>query len=130
RAGTAPRGSRDRRRTKRRARFRRAGDGEDRDQLFLPYRRNLRTRVDIMTPNPPTNLLGLDRQGLQAFMSALGEKPFRGPQVMQWMHQYGAADFAAMTNLSKALRARLTEAAVIVGPIVKQDQIAADGTRK
>lgn len=63
-------------------------------------------------------------------MSALGEKPFRGLQVMQWLHQYGVDDFAAMTNLSKALRERLSEAAVIVGPSVKLDQVAADGTRK
>ncbi len=63
-------------------------------------------------------------------MSALGEKPFRGPQVMQWLHQYGVDDFAAMTNLSKALRARLSEAATIIGPRVKLDQVAADGTRK
>lgn len=63
-------------------------------------------------------------------MATLGEKPFRGLQVMQWLHQYGADDFAAMTNLSKALRERLAQAAAIVGPAVKLDQVAADGTRK
>jgi 23S rRNA (adenine2503-C2)-methyltransferase len=83
-----------------------------------------------MTPVSPTNLLGMDRQALQVFLSALGEKPFRGLQVMQWMHQYGADNFAAMTNLSKALRARLAEVACINGPKVKEDQTAADGTRK
>jgi 23S rRNA (adenine2503-C2)-methyltransferase len=83
-----------------------------------------------VTANPPTNLLGLDRTQLQAFFTALGEKPFRGLQVMQWLHQYGVSDFAGMTNLSKALRARLAESAAIVAPAVKHDQIAADGTRK
>src|SRR6266850_625776 len=83
-----------------------------------------------MTSNAPINLLGLDRQRLQAFFSELGEKPFRGLQVMQWLHQYGVDDFTAMTNLSKPLRERLSETAVIVGPTVKQDQTAADGTRK
>jgi 23S rRNA (adenine2503-C2)-methyltransferase len=83
-----------------------------------------------MTSNTPINLLSLDRHGLQAFFSALGEKPFRGLQVMQWLHQYGVDNFAAMTNLSKPLRERLSETAVIVGPTVKQDQTAADGTRK
>lgn len=83
-----------------------------------------------MTANPPTNLLGLDRTELQAFFTAFGEKPFRGRQVMQWLHQCGVSDFAEMTSLSKELRARLAERAVIVAPAVKHDQIAADGTRK
>lgn len=78
----------------------------------------------------PTNLLGLDRKGLEAFFATIGEKPFRGTQVMQWLHQYGVDDFAAMTNLSKALRQRLAETATIVAPKVKLDQTAADGTRK
>ncbi|MFL6651673.1 MAG: 23S rRNA (adenine(2503)-C(2))-methyltransferase RlmN [Sulfurifustaceae bacterium] len=83
-----------------------------------------------MTSTAPINLLGLDREGLQQFVSDLGEKPFRALQILQWVHQYGVDDFAAMTNLSKALRARLAEVAVIAGPSVKQDQLAADGTRK
>lgn len=78
----------------------------------------------------PINLLDLDRQGLQDFFAGLGEKPFRGQQIMQWIHQYGVDDFAAMTNLAKPLRARLAEVACIRGPSVKQDQQAADGTRK
>ena len=76
------------------------------------------------------NLLGLDLAALQAFFADLGEKPFRAGQVMQWMHHYGAADFDAMTNLSKALRARLQESAEIRPPEVALDQQAADGTRK
>ncbi len=83
-----------------------------------------------MTSHAPTNLLGLEREALQAFFAALGEKPFRGLQVMQWLHQYGAADVAAMTNLSKALRARLADVAVIAAPRVKHEQMGADGTRK
>lgn len=83
-----------------------------------------------MTSNTPTNLLGLDRIQLQEFFTALGEKPFRGLQVMQWLHQHGAGDFSAMTNLSKSLRSRLTESATIAGPVIKHDQLAADGTRK
>jgi 23S rRNA (adenine2503-C2)-methyltransferase len=83
-----------------------------------------------VTSTTRTNLLGLDRPQLQEFFVALGEKPFRGVQVMQWLHQYGAADFVAMSNLGKRLRARLAETAVISVPLVKQDQLGADGTRK
>jgi 23S rRNA (adenine2503-C2)-methyltransferase len=87
--------------------------------------------VTATASTPATvNLLGLDREGLLAFFAGLGEKPFRAAQVMQWLHQYGVDDFSLMTNLSKALRARLAETAEIRGPSVKLDQLAADGTRK
>jgi 23S rRNA (adenine2503-C2)-methyltransferase len=78
----------------------------------------------------PTNLLDLDREGVERFFVALGEKPFRASQVVQWVHQCGARDFAAMTNLSKALRARLDETAALRLPQLAHNQLAADGTRK
>jgi 23S rRNA (adenine2503-C2)-methyltransferase len=77
-----------------------------------------------------TSLMELDRDGLERFFETLGEKPFRASQVMQWVHQYGASDFDAMTNLSKALRARLAETAILQVPELAQEQLAADGTRK
>ncbi len=77
-----------------------------------------------------TNLLDLDREGLQRFFVALGEKAFRGSQVLQWIHQYGVDDVGAMTNLSKELRAKLGDIVTITHPQVIQDRTAADGTRK
>lgn len=83
-----------------------------------------------MSITEKTNLLSLDRQAMQEYFVALGEKSFRATQVIQWIHQYGVDDFDAMTNLSKALRAHLREAAVIRVPEIIEDQTAADGTRK
>ena len=60
-----------------------------------------------------TNLLGLEPEVLKRFFAALGEKPFRAGQVLQWMHRYGVDNFEAMTNLGKALRTRLAEALCI-----------------
>ncbi len=77
-----------------------------------------------------TNLLNLDREAMQAFFIGLGEKPFRATQVIQWIHQYGVDDFDAMTNLSKEIRLRLKQIAVIQTLDIVQDQLAADGTRK
>jgi 23S rRNA (adenine2503-C2)-methyltransferase len=76
------------------------------------------------------NLLNLDRQGLEAFFTRLGEKPFRARQLMQWLHQHGEVDFEHMSNLGKSLRSRLAETAVIRLPEISHDQISADGTRK
>jgi len=84
----------------------------------------------ILSANEKTNLLNLDRQAMQDYFIAIGEKPFRATQVVQWIHQYGADDFDAMTNLSKELRVRLKAIAEIRAPEIVQDQLAADGTRK
>ena len=76
------------------------------------------------------NLLDLNRADMESFFAGLGEKAFRAKQVIQWLHQYGVDDFAAMTNLSKVLRARLEELAEIRTPEIVVDQAAADGTHK
>jgi 23S rRNA (adenine2503-C2)-methyltransferase len=76
------------------------------------------------------NLLDLDLPGLVAFFESLGEKPFRARQVMHWLHQYGADDFAQMTDLAKSLRAKLPEVAEIRPPLLGHEQVSDDGTRK
>ena len=76
------------------------------------------------------NMLGLDRSGLVEFFAAMGEKPFRASQVLQWIHQKGVAEFQLMTNLSQALRDRLDHCAVVSAPEIVVDALSDDGTRK
>ena len=76
------------------------------------------------------NLLNFNRQGMSDFFIELGEKSFRGTQVLQWIHQYGVQNIDEMTNLSKALRERLLANTEITLPEVVMDKLAADGTRK
>lgn len=76
------------------------------------------------------NLLGLDAAGLQAFVAALGEKPFRGRQLLRWIHRRGASDFEAMSDLARSLRARLAQTAGVQALPVISDSTSADGTRK
>ncbi len=83
-----------------------------------------------MKGNPSTNLLGLDLQGMEQFFAGIGEKPFRARQVLKWIHRRGAADFAAMTDIARELRAKLGAAAAIEPPLVVGEGSAADGTRK
>jgi len=83
-----------------------------------------------LEPNAKINLLDFHRHDMEAFFTSLGEKAFRASQVLQWIHQQGVADFDAMTNLSKALRARLKEVGEIRVPEVVTAQRSADGTRK
>ncbi|HUN68837.1 MAG TPA: 23S rRNA (adenine(2503)-C(2))-methyltransferase RlmN, partial [Burkholderiales bacterium] len=76
------------------------------------------------------NLLGLDLQGMERLFAILGEKPFRARQVLKWIHRRGAADFDAMTDIARDLRAKLAAVAAIEPPVVVGDGTAADGTRK
>jgi len=76
------------------------------------------------------NLLGLSPRQLETFFDELGEKRFRATQVLKWMHQLGASSFDEMTNISKALRARLAEVAEIREPEIVMEKFSKDGTRK
>ena len=76
------------------------------------------------------NLLDFDAVGLTAFFAEQGEKPFRARQVLRWMHRSGASDFAAMTDIAKSLREKLSQIAVVVPPAVISDKLSDDGTRK
>ena len=77
-----------------------------------------------------TNLLNLDRQGMEDFFTRIGEQRFRAIQMIKWIHQIGTTDLSAMTNIGKALRARLEQCATITPPEVIHHQESADGTHK
>jgi len=76
------------------------------------------------------NLLDLDRKAMRAFFAELGEKPFRADQVMKWIYHFGCDDFAAMTDINKALREKLQQRCEIRAPEISQEQRSADGTIK
>ncbi|TAK39974.1 MAG: 23S rRNA (adenine(2503)-C(2))-methyltransferase RlmN [Lysobacteraceae bacterium] len=78
-----------------------------------------------------TNIFDFDRASLERFFEQeLGEKKFRAHQVMKWIHHRYATDFNDMTDLGKALRAKLEERAVVRPPEVIYDKASADGTHK
>ena len=76
------------------------------------------------------NLLDFDLDGLTAYCEGLGEKRFRATQLFRWIHQKGAADFGAMTDLAKSLRDKLAGAAEIRPLPVATEQVSTDGTIK
>lgn len=59
------------------------------------------------------NLKDLLPAELEAFFLQLGEPKFRARQLLRWIYVRGETDFQAMTDLSKELRARLAQEAVI-----------------
>ncbi len=86
--------------------------------------------MTVGADNAKTNLLGLPKADLEAFVGAMGSKPFRARQLMQWMYKRGEGDFAAMTDLAKDFRADLGTRAEVVVPQIVKTQVASDGTRK
>ncbi|MFC3715619.1 23S rRNA (adenine(2503)-C(2))-methyltransferase RlmN [Luteimonas soli] len=77
------------------------------------------------------NLLDLDRARLEDFFAdTLGEKRYRAHQVMKWIHHRHVTDFNEMTDLGKALRAKLETHAEVRVPQVQFEKPSADGTHK
>jgi 23S rRNA (adenine2503-C2)-methyltransferase len=77
-----------------------------------------------------TNLFDLPRSGMESFMSAVDEKPYRTHQIMKWAYHQRQLDFDGMTNLSKAFRTWLAEHAEFRTPEVVARYDSIDGTVK
>jgi 23S rRNA (adenine2503-C2)-methyltransferase len=64
-------------------------------------------------------------------IESIGEKSFRAKQIYEWLHVRLATDFEEMTNLSKALRAKLQGAYKILPVLELERQVSSvDGTNK
>ena len=76
------------------------------------------------------NIRTLTLEELQTYFATLGEKKFRVKQVWEWLWQKHAHTFEDMTNISKELRATLSDTFSL--PAVKVDtaQYSSDGTVK
>ncbi|MCX7062591.1 MAG: 23S rRNA (adenine(2503)-C(2))-methyltransferase RlmN [Nevskia sp.] len=81
-------------------------------------------------PTARVNLFGLDRAALRAEFEKMGESGYRADQIMLWIYRRGVVDFALMSNVGKALRARLEAHFVIRPPELVTEQVSTDGTRK
>jgi len=76
------------------------------------------------------NLFGLDRAGLESVMAEAGEPAYRARQLYVWLYRRRVRDLAAMTDLGKALRARLEPDFEIRWPSVVSRDVSRDGTIK
>ncbi len=79
---------------------------------------------------PRTNLLGMPRAALEAFVGGFGAKPYRARQLLKWIYRRGEADFSRMTDLAKDFRAALGGRAEVRVPEIVAARTATDGTRK
>ena len=75
------------------------------------------------------NILDLNRKELAEALTGLGEKPFRGTQVFEWLGR-GVSSFDEMTNIPASLITKLKEDYYIGLPEVVKKQESKDGTVK
>ena len=76
------------------------------------------------------NIRTLTLGQLEEYFQNIGEKKFRAKQVYEWLWQKQAQSFDAMTNLSKELRAKLSEHFTLPALSIDATQYSADGTIK
>ena len=81
-----------------------------------------------------TSLVGLTRDALRGALAEAGvadkQLRMRTGQLWSWIHARGVADWDAMTDMSKDLRARLAERHTLDRLDMADRQLSEDGTRK
>lgn len=76
------------------------------------------------------DILSLTSAELAAFLTTLGEKPFRSTQIFEWIYKKGALSYGAMSSLSKELRQQLNQQ--LPFPFLQEIErcVSTDGTAK
>jgi 23S rRNA (adenine2503-C2)-methyltransferase len=76
------------------------------------------------------NIRNLSLEQIQDLFKTMGEPAFRAKQVWEWLWQKSALSFNDMTNLSKALRDKLSQQLSFPSLTVDMTQKSEDGTEK
>jgi len=82
------------------------------------------------TPDTRPDLLGLSLPRMAATLAPVLDRPFRAAQIYEAIHRRGVLDFAAMTDLPKAMRDGLTAGFRLGRLDVTERRVSADGTAK
>ncbi|HNU07347.1 MAG TPA: hypothetical protein PKO33_06225, partial [Pyrinomonadaceae bacterium] len=74
-----------------------------------------------------THLTALTPDGMTEFVVGFGEPRYRAKQIFKQIHERRLLDFAEMTDLPKALRAKLSEVATASVLTVESKFVSEDG---
>ena len=94
----------------------------------MPSEENLVTPAATPGTRPFVDLLGRPMDELRAWMTELGEPAYRGGQLYHALYAERRRDFASMTNIPAALRARLERESRIGLPQIVRRYQSADGS--
>jgi 23S rRNA (adenine2503-C2)-methyltransferase len=84
----------------------------------------------VTTPPTPPDLAALELPEIEGLFVERGIPAFHARQVYRWVHRRGVTDPEEMTDLSRALRARLGEEFAILTPRLVSRDVSSDGTQK
>src|SRR5881394_1901839 len=91
----------------------------DKDEARKAYATIAGWRVPRMTAvEPRPDLADLERPALESALDARGHKRFHARQIFRWIYKHGVTDIAAMTDLSRELRATLAQEFTITTPTI------------
>lgn len=76
------------------------------------------------------DLKGMDRAELESFAREMGLEAFRGRQIFRWIYQNSALDFSTMSDISSALKEKLSEKAYISQLNIEKKLRSVDGSSK
>jgi 23S rRNA (adenine2503-C2)-methyltransferase len=76
------------------------------------------------------DLANLEREALETALDERGQKRFHARQIFRWIYKRGVTDVAAMTDLSRELRAALAQEFTLTTPAVVAREKSTDGTEK
>jgi 23S rRNA (adenine2503-C2)-methyltransferase len=84
----------------------------------------------LQQPAVLPDIAEMDLAELEAAIVLRGSEPFHARQIYRWIYRRGVYDFEAMTDLSRATRARLATELRIATPQVARRETSEDGTSK
>src|SRR5580658_7758871 len=84
--------------------------------------------MTLSKPHPDIRDLSFDE--LSRYFESIGEKPFRGQQVAEWIYQKGVWSFDEMKNLPKPIRERLKADFKLKPNTIAEKQVSKEGTTK
>ncbi len=82
------------------------------------------------SPVSHTDLLGIELPEMERLVDQIGEKRFHARQIYHWIYARRAGTFDAMTDLSLALRRRLSDQFALGRSKIVTVEESTDGTRK
>lgn len=82
-----------------------------------PQTCTLRVGILIEVPDGPRYLVGMTSSELKELAVGMGEKPFRGAQLADWIYRKAVLNYEEMTNLPAAFIAQLQEAGITPTPL-------------
>jgi 23S rRNA (adenine2503-C2)-methyltransferase len=84
----------------------------------------------VATAERPFDIAELERPALEAALEAREHPRFHAQQIFRWLYRRGVTDVAAMTDLSRELRATLASDFTLTTPALAHRETSTDGTEK